>query len=131
MPVPMLTRLGFVFVLVTAGGGAALLATQACSSDGGGAGEDEMPGAPPTVANGDAVYTTSVDDDHTHVFAIAMTAFAMPEDLEGPTSVVGGHTHDVIVHRTALKAVANGETATVTTSTVDGHAHVLTIVAVH
>jgi len=105
-----------------------------CASDDGSssAANPDQPAAPPTVSNGNAVYSSSFAQAHFHTFSIVMSDFSSPPSggVSGSTSVVQSHSHTVSVTAAMLASVAVGDTVTVSTSVVTDHQHVLTLVKV-
>ena len=100
---------------------------QACygsSSDG------DTPAAPPSTSATQVVYTSSTDDGHSHRYTVPTTAFASPTDQQGDTTNDDGHVHSLSITAADLQNVQLGETVTVTTSEVEGHTHVFTLVKV-
>jgi hypothetical protein len=89
---------------------------------------DGEPAAPPSVSGSNAVYTSSINGDHAHTFAIALALFATPADVRGDTSVDEGHAHSIAISAADLAEVQLGQTVTVTTGTSESHTHVLSIV---
>jgi hypothetical protein len=77
-------------------------------------------------------YTSSTVNDHSHTFVIDNVAFATAPaaGVEGPTSTVGSHSHDVTVTMADLQGIGAGQSVEVTTTTVGGHAHTFTFVRV-
>jgi hypothetical protein len=126
----MMNRRGFVRMA----GGAMLvlplssLLVQACY--GSSAPDGDEAAEPPTTSDSNAEYTTSIEDGHSHMFDIALTAFASPADIQGQTTIDDGHSHDVVVSAADLQSVESGQTKTVTTAVSEGHTHVLTLVKV-
>jgi hypothetical protein len=126
----MMNRRGFVRMA----GGAMLvlplgsLLVQACYATSAPDGDEAAD--PPTTSGSNAEYTTNVEDGHSHMFDIALTAFASPADIQGQTTVDDGHSHDVVVSAADLQSVESGQTVTVTTAVSEGHTHVLTLVKV-
>ena len=102
---------------------------EACYGSGGTpAGND--PAAPPTVSGSNAIYTSSIDGDHSHTFTIALSAFTSPADTSGDTATTEGHSHTVAISAAQLQDVEVGQTIQVTTGTSEAHTHVLTFVKV-
>src|SRR5262249_5737326 len=92
--------------------------------------DDGEPGAPPAVVGANAVYTSSINGDHAHTFALALASFTTPADVHGATSVDDGHAHSVVISAADLASVQHGQTVIVTTGTSEAHTHVLSIVKV-
>jgi len=101
---------------------------QACYGGGGSGGEN--PAAPPVLSGSNAVYTSSIDGDHSHTFTIALSAFTAPVDTNGDTSTTEGHAHTVAISAAQLQSVEAGQTIQVTTGTSEAHTHVVTFVKV-
>ena len=116
---------------VIAVGGSLFLVS--CGAGYGGTGSTantDSPAAPPQQSGTQIIYTTSVDDSHSHTFGIDMSAFASPptDGVSGQTSDEGDHTHAVTVSAAELQSVGVGQTVKVTTGSADGHTHVLMLV---
>jgi len=90
----------------------------------------DSPAAPPAVSGSDAIYTSSIDGDHSHTYTIALSAFATPADTRGDTSTDEGHSHTVSISAAQLQDVELGQAIKVTTGTSESHTHVLTVVKV-
>ena len=90
------------------------------------------PGAQPTVTGGQAIYTCSVVQAHTHTFGVDLTAFSNPPSggVSGSTSTNQAHIHRVSVSMDQLAKVQMGSSVVVTTSTDSGHNHAFTFVRV-
>ena len=91
---------------------------------------DDTPAAPPAVSGSNAVYTSNIDDGHSHTFSIALTELTSPSDVSGVTGVTESHTHTVEITAAELQDVEVGQTVQVTTGTTESHSHVLTFVKV-
>lgn len=102
-----------------------------CSSNNGSGGSD-APGAPPTVSAGDAVYTSSDVQAHTHTFGVPLPDFTAPPSsgVSGDTSNNASHTHTVSISASDLMNVEAGSSVMITTSSNSGHTHVFTFVRV-
>ena len=100
---------------------------QSCYGGGASGGD---PAAPPTVSGSDAVYTSSIDGDHSHTFTIALSVFSAPADTTGDTSTTEGHSHTVAISAAQLQNVELGQTIQVTSGTSESHTHVVTFVKV-
>lgn len=89
------------------------------------------PGAPPVKSGTQAIYTSSVVQDHDHTFAVDLAAFMTPpaNGISGDTSNNQGHTHSVSISMADLQQVEAGQSVKVTTSST-GHTHVFTFVKV-
>jgi hypothetical protein len=104
-----------------------VFAAEACY---GGGSSGDTAAAPPIVSGSNAVYTSSIDGDHSHTFSIALSELSSPSDLSGDTSVDDGHAHSVAVTAAQLQNVELGQTIQVTTGTSESHSHVFTLVKV-
>ncbi|HEY4158411.1 MAG TPA: hypothetical protein VGM29_09945 [Polyangiaceae bacterium] len=102
-----------------------------CSSDKMGS---DSPAAPPTRSGTQTVYTSSDSGTplHHHTFGIDDASFSAPPSagLTGDTSNESSHTHSVVVSMAQLGQIATGQTVTVTTDIVQGHAHIFSFVKI-
>lgn len=98
-----------------------------CGGSGGGATGND-PANQPRQDGTQLIYTSNVVADHSHTFAIEMSAIDMPPatGLSGPSSVVENHSHSVVVSSAELSTISAGQTVEVITGTADGHAHLFT-----
>jgi hypothetical protein len=88
------------------------------------------PAANPTVSGTQAIYSSSVSQDHFHTFGIPLTDFISPPSggLSGDTSNDAGHTHHVSISMDEFASMQTGSSVAVTTTEVSGHTHVFTFV---
>lgn len=114
------------FSVLVVGGSTFLIA---CENESGTPNGD-TPAAAPKQSGTQVVYTTNQVGDHSHTFAIEMSALATPPaaGVSGDTSSADGHMHSVTVPMADLKMAAAGQMVKVTTGSGGGHMHVLTIV---
>jgi hypothetical protein len=96
---------------------------QGCYADSG-----DAPAAPPAVSGSNVVYTSSIDDDHSHTFALALAALTSPVDTRGETSIDDDHAHTVAISAAQLQSAQRGDIVKVTTGSSESHTHVLTLV---
>ncbi len=92
----------------------------------------EPPAAAPTVSGSQAIYTSSQDSAHYHIFAIPLGDLTSSQSngVSGDTSENDGHTHTVSVSTKDVQDLHAGQTVAVTTSFDAGHEHVFTFVKV-
>jgi hypothetical protein len=102
---------------------------QACYGGGGGS-DSDTPAAPPTTSGSNAVYTSNIDGDHSHMYTIALADFATPTEQHGQTTVSEGHSHSITVAVADLQNVEAGQSVMVTTGVSEDHTHVFTFVKV-
>jgi hypothetical protein len=88
------------------------------------------PAANPTVSGSQAIFTSSLAQDHSHTFNIPITDFINPPSggLSGDTSSSAEHTHHVSIALSEFQAMQTGSSVAITTSLVSGHTHVFTFV---
>jgi hypothetical protein len=88
------------------------------------------PAANPTVSGSQALYTSSVAQNHFHTFGIPLTDFinAPSGGLSGDTSTEASHTHHVSISMSEFASMQTGSSVAITTSNVSGHTHVFTFV---
>lgn len=88
------------------------------------------PAANPTVSGSQALYSSSVAQDHFHTFGIPLIDFinAPSGGLSGDTSNAANHTHHVSISMDEFANMQNGSSVAITTSNVSGHTHVFTFV---
>ena len=100
-----------------------------CSSSNSGS-TPPAPGAEPTVSGSQGLYTSSLNQDHTHTFGIPLTDFVSPPSggLSGETSLEASHTHHVTIPMEEFQKMQTGSSVAVTTTNVSGHTHVFTFV---
>jgi len=104
---------------------------QACYGYGSGSTNDTPAEPPTTSGSGSTVlYTSSVDDGHSHMYTIALAAFGAGMELDGETTVSDDHAHSVAISVADLQNAAAGQTVMVTTGTTEDHTHVFTLVKV-
>jgi hypothetical protein len=122
-------RRAFVETLLALPVGLFLVRCGSSTSSSSGASE---PGAQPTVTGGQAVYTSSVVQAHSHTFGIDLTAFSNPPSggVNGSTSLNQAHIHRVSISMDQLASVQVGRSVIVTTSTDSGHNHAFMFVRV-
>jgi len=100
---------------------------QACY---GGGSDGDTPAAAPTSSGSNVVYTSNIDDGHSHAYTIALASFATPTEQQGETSLSDGHTHSITIAVADLQNVTAGQSVMVTTGTSEDHTHVFTLVKV-
>ncbi len=90
------------------------------------------PAAPPQKSGTQIIYTSSVTSDHSHTFAIDVSAITSPPNngVSGPTSTAAGHAHSVAVSMAQLQNMDVGQTVVVTTGAASGHTHDFTFVKI-
>jgi hypothetical protein len=106
---------------------------QACygyGSGGGGNAASDVPAAAPSISGSNVVYTSNVDGDHSHMYAIAASSFTAPTDLAGQTSVAEAHSHSIAITADDLQNVEAGQSIVVMTGTSEDHTHVFTFIKV-
>ena len=101
-----------------------------CSSSSSSGNTPPAPGAEPTVSGSQALYTSSVNQDHTHTFGVPLVDFVSPPSggLSGETSLNASHTHQVTIQMDRLQKMETGSSVAITTTNVSGHTHVFTFV---
>lgn len=88
------------------------------------------PGAAPTVSGSQAIYTSSVVQNHDHTFALDLADFVNPPSggVSGDTSLNASHTHQVSIPMGELETLKSGSVVAITTTVVSGHSHTFTFI---
>lgn len=94
--------------------------------------EEDPPDAPPRVAGGNVIYTSSNVNLHSHTFAVAQSLVISPPSggISGNTSEAQLHVHTLVITEEQLRQAAALQTVKVRTGDTLGHTHVFTIVKV-